>query len=226
MKGIVFILILLPLTLWCKPASADAFACPDYGPPQINVTTDIADPQFDFSLSRAQIDQKFRAIRMPSPQVYHMTINSVMTGPMTADHVTHLHIVTDPRTGKTCVGFDRLDVTLRMRPVVYMASEYRLQACRYKLYFTHELKHVAVDKEVLAQYLPRFQNGLHFAFAGPADSVIGPVPLLVAAMAEKNLEDRVQGAVTSLFDLLMRDRLTRQKDVDSYGEYSRLSNSC
>lgn len=204
-----------------QPAAARACSAP---PPRITVTDSVDAPVFDWSLTKAELNRKFATVKLPDAQVYHLALNAVMTGDLRADHVANLKESGDP--GAVCLTMSDIAVTLRMKPVIYMASELRTKACPFKAIFEHELKHVAVDRAILQAYEPKIQNGLAFAFGMPADAAIGPVPAARAAAAKKEFAARIDGATANLFAMLMRERLTQQRQVDSLGEYAHLSNAC
>ncbi len=208
------------------PAYAAPLACPQMAPPEVTVTVDIAEPKFDFSLNRVALNQKFAGIPLPNPEIYHLEINSVMAGELGADHKTLLKERADPVTAQSCVGFDRVDVVLTVNPVIYMASEFRRQECQYKAFLEHELKHVEADRVILNDYAARIREGLLFAFSGNADVMIGPIPSSLVPDARTALRDRIQGSIENLLRMAGQGRIDRQKDIDTYYEYARLSHAC
>jgi hypothetical protein len=219
--AILILLAFLPRAAWAAP-----FTCPHFDAPQIAVNTDMGEPVFNFSLDRAGLNKIFAKVKLPDAQVYHLTLDSVMTGEMTAQHDARMRQTTDKATGATCLGLTSIAVTLRMRPVIYMATEFRKTECQYKALFEHELKHVKTDDDVMTEYAPRIRDGLQFAFNGDADSLVGPVPLKGIGDAKRLLEAHVAGAVQSLFNMMMRERIDRQHAVDSVNEYQMLTNAC
>ncbi len=220
------ILVLLTILMAACPARAGNFTCPEPAKPEIAVSVDIATPRFDFSLDRAALNQKFAGIPLPSPDIYHLEINSVMTGPLTANHTARLTQRIHPGSARACVGFDRIAVTLEMRPVIYIASEFRRRECEYKAFLEHELKHVAMDRDILDDYAARMKDGLMFAFAENRDRMIGPIPASLAAEARKALQDHIQGSIENLLRMTVQGRMDRQREIDTYYEYARLSNAC
>jgi hypothetical protein len=149
-----------------------------------------------------------------------------MTGNLTAVHKSHMRQTTDPQTGRTCIGLDKIEVTMTITPHIYMASEFRKQECQYAAFFTHEMKHVETDKILMLEYKPRMKDALMLALALPGDIMIGPVSAPDIEAAKTTLRARVQGAMDGIYTLMMQERMNRQKKIDTWGEYAGLSNAC
>jgi hypothetical protein len=220
------LLLVFLLTIIAHPVRAAPFVCPHFDAPDIVVKTDMGEPVFNFALKRAALNQIFGKIKIPAPQIYHLTLDSVMSGQMVALHDTKMRQSTDQKTGATCLGLTRITVTLRMRPVIYMASEFRKTECQYKALLEHEMKHVKTDDDLMTEYTQRIREGLQFAFNGDADSLVGPVPLTEIGDAKRLLAAHVAGSVNSLFNMMMQERIARQHQVDTLNEYALLTNAC
>lgn len=222
----VFMILFCFIFCFSSNAEADTFKCPAMGAPTIKVITKAAQPQFDFSMTQQALDDKFSSSTLPAPEVYHLEVNSVMTGSLTAAHKSHMRQFTDAKTGQTCIGLDKIDVTMTIIPRIYMASEFRKKECQYAAFFTHEMKHLETDKILMLEYKPRMRDALKLALAMPGDIIIGPVTGPDIEAAQNTLHARVQSAIDGIYTLMMQERLNRQKKIDSFGEYAGLSNAC
>ena len=66
--------------------------------------------------------------------------------------------------GRFCAELARVDATLGYRTLnVYVARRYRRGACEYEQILDHENRHVAIFRDVLAQYGPRVRRALERA---------------------------------------------------------------
>lgn len=223
-KAALMFLIFLGCAI--KPVRAEPGTCLSMPVPRITVTTRAAQPVFDFSMTREMLNQKYAGLTRSAPEVYHLEVNSVMTGVLSASHKAVINQKAIASSGEACLGLTRIDVTLMLSPRIYMASEYRKQECQYKSYLIHELKHVETDKALMLDYKPRIGQGILFAFSTPADFMIGPVKASDIKAAEAMLQERVQGVIDGLYTHMMQERLERQKRIDTMGEYASLSNAC
>ena len=212
-------------------AAAPALAAPvcdlPATPPEIAVTTEITPPKFDFSMDRAGLRKRFGEIHLPDPRFYHIDLDrdALMGGRIAATHRVH-YVTEKMKGGRACSSFDRVEVRLSATPVIYMAREYKKDACEFKELLVHELKHVEADRAVLSLYEGKMRDALRFTFSGQADFSIGPVPAGKLDEAQDALKAGIEGAVKAMFDNLMRDRMDMQRQIDNIGEYRHLSKAC
>lgn len=81
----------------------------------------------------------------------------------------HVEVRAQPLSrGRFCAELAQVDATLGYRTLnVYVARRYRCGACEYEQILDHENRHVAIFRDVLAQYGPRVRRALDRAGHGP-----------------------------------------------------------
>jgi hypothetical protein len=128
--------------------------------------------------------------------------------------------VVDDRRGPAC-GMPRIRVALSMQPVtVFVARELAESPCEREVTLSHEMKHVAVFRDVLVEAAGDLQRAF--------PEVIG-----AGSRRAQNAEELQQGIVVSVRDYLARFMSdwqsvldARQAEVDSPDEYARVSMAC
>lgn len=147
-------------------------------------------------------------------------INGVMRSGLAIDHVTRFH------SEGRCVWIERIDVVLRAAPKVFIANEFRTDACRFREIFQHEQKHVAADHELLDRYTGRMHRVLEMAFAAPRDYTLAVASPHEMSAAQGQLEDGVRRVLEVLYDEMLVERSAEQQEVDSLDEYDRMNGAC
>lgn len=133
---------------------------------------------------------------------------------------SELRLVEQRATGRTCATA-HVSVQLSMQPViVYVASEIANDRCRHDVTREHELKHLAVNREVLGDAARRLREDLP------------------AALGTTVLEGASAGAIAQRFEAALRERMAafmrdqqqrlaeRQATIDGPEEYARVANAC
>ena len=128
--------------------------------------------------------------------------------------------VEDTRTGRIC-GRPAIRVELSMTPMtVYVSREAAADPCRDAAVLAHELKHVAVYRERLAEIGKELKPALVDAF--------GDRVYYFASRAEGQRE--LQQALARELDAALGDSAhkirARQEEVDSPEEYARVAAAC
>lgn len=193
--------------------------------PVININTSVAEPRFDYKLNQKALENFKGNAQISADSIYDLTINAMSTGHMQVKH--DLKYVTQTTPDKqACVQVSQININIHIDPVIYIATELRSEACEYKEYLLHELKHVEVDKLLIEDYKAVIQRNMNFAFPAASDYSVGPVPPSLSKDARKKLYDSIGGALEATIGSMMRERAERQRAIDSAGEYMRLSFIC
>ena len=137
-------------------------------------------------------------------------------------HQTQIEIrsVEDHAGARAC-GTLTVDVTLSMQPmIVYLAQELDGSPCARNATMEHELKHVAVFREVL-------DEAAH-DLAAELAAAIGPAPQRAGSQTElqRQLNARVNDYLSDFMHRRQRELDERQNEVDSAQEYARVKNAC
>lgn len=217
---IAFIACLQPQT-----AGAAANLCGHPRAPEVMVHIAAASPAFNTKLDSRTLARLPNDTLSGPPPAGVMTAGS-MQGKIASDHKITFGRATNRAQGLTCIWIDRIDITLRIDPKIYLAHELHSDVCRFGAVFGHEAEHAAADAALVESYRTKIRDGLILAFGTRSDYVSGPVSLTQVGRMESNVHQNVTDTVSALFATMMRDRAARQQHIDSLAEYSRLSSRC
>jgi hypothetical protein len=133
---------------------------------------------------------------------------------------TDLRLVEQRASGRACAT-PHVVVRVSMQPVVvYVAREIAGDRCQHDATREHELKHVAVDREVLDDAARRLREELAPALG--ADVLKGTSGTVIAKQYESALRDYLSGFMQEQHRVLAE----RQAGIDSPDEYAREANAC
>lgn len=219
-------LFLLAATFHAAPALAANTLCGQPPRPVIEVTIAAAPVAFDTKKTGKDLARLEINTQSPWPETYHTMVGGVMQGRISADHKITFNRLSDKASRTGCVWFDKIRITLRIDPRIYVASELRGNSCRFREVFAHEARHVEEDLALMEKFAAQVNDGLKMAFANPADYVSGNVPLAVIDAIRERMESDVTQILTVMFGMMMRERAQRQQAIDSPREYALISSGC
>ncbi|MBU0800973.1 MAG: hypothetical protein KKA05_08195 [Alphaproteobacteria bacterium] len=127
------------------------------------------------------------------------------------------------RPTRVCMWYAKVEVDIRLNPVIYVANEQPAGACRDAI-LHHERRHVEVDREVMN----RFASDLGLALKRAVDETgaFGPFPASQKEALGKELQNRVRGLIEAHEKAMQATMTARQMAVDSRAEYERISAIC
>lgn len=205
--------------------AALAGTCEPGPQPVINISSSESEPRFEYNLTQKQLEKYAGNASVPIVAIYDLTVNAMSMGKMRVTH--NVKFVTQPTTDQqACVRVSQVDVHIHVDPVIYIAKELHGEACEYKEYLLHEMKHVEEDRRLIEDYKAVIIRNMAFAFPTVADYAVGPVPPSILKEARLKLSENVSGALQATIDSMLRERQDRQRAIDSTGEYMRLSLAC
>lgn len=207
-------------------AHAGETVCAGLPPPAIDVKISYGEVAFDTRRSMDELAGLRIDTKSPWPEAYHTGVGGVMQGAISADHNIRFNRARDVKTGRGCVWFDRVEVTLRLTPKIFIARDLQNRECWFREVFAHEAKHIEEDRALLEKYRLVFAQGLTFAFADTRDYAVGPIGVSGMDTVRDYLENNVVDSVGGLMSRLMRERAQRQQAVDNIGEYIQISRKC
>ena len=222
----IFLLFLLAVTLHAAPARAADSLCGHPARPAIDVTVISAPVAFDTKRTKEELALLEINTASPWPQAYHTIVGGVMQGKISADHKISFNRASDKADGTGCVWFNKIEVTLRIDPKIYIAGELRNNSCWFRAVFAHEVRHAEEDLALMGKFGTQINGGLHLAFNTPADYSSGNVPLVVIDALQKRMEGDVTQILNVMLEMMMRERAQRQQAIDSLNEYVRINSQC
>jgi hypothetical protein len=222
------VLLLPTLVLAAKAVTAVADVCPA-NHTDIRVTQKIDEPRLDFSKSSAELRaMKFSQLvsdlgfaEMTGLTVHSIAVDSEIriasSGSAGSDSASS-------ESGGTplCVWPTVVTVTLSTAPTIYIASDDG--DCRHGVALGHEMQHVAVDRDIIARYIPIFRRRL--ASMVDAMSASAPEATLGIDARRSRIEEKINAMIAVTSEVMNADQVAQQREVDSPEEYRRRSNAC
>jgi hypothetical protein len=122
-----------------------------------------------------------------------------------------------------CMSFDKVNVTIHLKPKIYVAREFNVGQCREEI-LVHERKHVEVDRKVMNKYAVAIGNALQKTVndIGP----IGPFHMDRVEEMKSSVTARIERAIDEQTALMDADMRREQAKVDTLEEYRRVSGFC
>ena len=204
------------------PAAAQtgAASCPAFAPARVALDMQVVPLRTDYSQSIGQLARK-----PGRPPVTGRTANAHTLG-LTASQYNQqwqVSIVTASLgQGRYCGAAQILTVTFGYdQRTVYVARELPQGSCIHAEVLAHEMRHVAVDEQLLREYVPALKRRLEDVVAR-----LGPAQGRSERQVASAIEQPIKAAMRQLIDEFGRERSARQARVDTPAEYERISRSC
>jgi len=209
------------LALMAVPAFAhDPVPCESGRDVPVTVTPVFDEPRFDASQGLASIQAIAGDKRHSIPQYHSTTMGITRYEPILEFHVP-AEIESVPG-GPGCVRIGHIDVTVGYRDVtVYIAHEIMPGSCGFQETLEHEEKHIAVNRQLLDEYVPliedRFRSYVQLNGTFRVDRAEDAKPLI---------DQKLQAIMDEMMQRMETENIRRQREIDSPGEYDRLSHVC
>lgn len=212
-------------------ASTTTGLCPVVPPPEISVVTTRQLTEIHQTYTKDEL-KAFRADTDLPHQMYDLS--HVGTGGMIRSDINMKYEIdfddvpgnTAETVNQSCVRYSKIRVTFNIEPLIFIASEYDKDSCWYKEIHKHEEMHIDVDENVVKKYSERVEDGLKMAFSMPDDSIAGPVDPKKTATLRKDMGRRVGVILTVMLKDLEYERVRRNQEIDSLGNFADIMNAC
>ena len=194
--------------------------------PEINVIPQAEDTVYDSSQSLAQI-QNYDMDTVNPYGLHHTTYtNAFMRGGVKMETEVSIMSRSSKAMGAGCLGYNQINVTLKLAPEIVIGHEIYMDACMRKSVLTHELKHVAVDRLMVNKYANIIGNKIYDTLKAQDGFVVGPIPLSRMDSTQAAMRKLISQIVDTEFQRLNLERRDRQQEVDSLGEYDSVIDHC
>jgi hypothetical protein len=191
--------------------AAEAAPCTPAKDPTIVVTASEAPVQEDRSRAIADLTKRM-AGQGPEGPALGLTYSRVGTEIAYAIRAV-------PSADGTCVAFDRIDATITLNLIVYLASELKPGSCIDGEAKRHEQKHVALERKLLPVAKARVQKAL----AGVAKRTATGATIEAAG---DQLQRAGRQAVDQVLNAFAAEKKAEQLKFDTIEEYQKLSQAC
>ncbi len=198
-------------------------ACLVETPPAVAVKVETADIVYDYGLTAQQLT----AMKTDTVSPYAPGADSV-SGGLREDKPEIKSLITwqlkhTPRKNIGCLAYNKIDITIKLSPKIYVAREFNAGSCREAI-LQHERHHVAVDRQVMNKYANiigrSVQNAVNKAGA------LGPFPMDQQEKMKEISSLHIESAINSQILLMQKEMRQLQGQVDTLDEYKRVSSYC
>lgn len=153
-------------------------------------------------------------------------VSGLMNGEILTEQSIRFLQETWARRSHGCVYLDSIDVKITVKPVIYVAREYKQGSCRYRSIVEHEKRHIAVDQQVAGKYRERIAQAITENMAAAATTGGAAVPVGAILVEQEKIRARFEGLLKRYNAEMSAERKTRQQGVDTLAEYERVRAQC
>lgn len=194
-------------------------------PPKINVKPSKSYVSYDFTKTKAQLNQVDIDTVSPYGPHHKTVVSGLMSGSIQVKHqVAFLH-ETYKQVDQGCVYLKSIDVSVHIDPTIYIAKEHPKGSCMHNAVLAHELKHVREDQLIVNKYAKYIGNALLKLIdsQGPA---FGPYETARVPFVQQNIQNSVTRVVKRFNDKMNEERQKRQQAIDTVEEYESIGAKC
>lgn len=199
--------------------------CKTRKPPQITVSASDASIHYDHSKTQNELSTFDNDTISPYPAGSNTHIEGLMNGEIGTSYTMKFYQVHYPTLNAGCTYLDSVNVNIKVKPTIYIASDYREGSCMYRAIMEHEKKHIAVDRLIITKFDQMVTRALNDDLAG-ADASSKLYNLRDLPASQKIIEDHVGGLISSLSAKMTQERREKQQQVDTLQEYRRVQRQC
>jgi hypothetical protein len=218
---IVVSIIVCAAVAGSRSARAEPTACPSYQEPRITIDPLGSPETFDNSRPISGILQLVGEKRDSYAGLREMPVGLTISN-LRLDSFFDIKAAPAETDSSVCAQIMTLNLAFGFEgTTVYVAHEVPQGSCGYHEVLDHEAGHVAIDRDVVAAYLPRLRELL-------ADELrrVGVIRASSFGGAETVLNDAIHDYLRELGSNIASARDQRQREHDSPEEYRQLSTSC
>ncbi len=198
----------------------DESVCDPYPVIDVNVTPIFEEPRIDTSHTLADIRRIYT-----QPEKVISLHEGVALGLTRYEPVIEFRaplLKVKLGDGSSCARIEKIDASIGYRNVtIYIAQEIARDSCAMGHVLEHERKHVAVNRGVLVNYVPRIQNKLK-EYMQINGVYRGADPDYAESLMREKTEFILKDAARKIMD----ENRRLQKSVDTPEEYARNSVVC
>lgn len=198
--------------------------CPAAPPPEVVVELHASDPPLDASMTHAELTAGFAnnpdssLSTEPGWHIGGLTLSNVQA----STSVRFQQLTSSDNTG--CFWISRINFDIVYNPVIFVASDYMDDKCRYTLTLAHEERHVGTDLKTFNDYTPAIRKALQSVAAGYG--AMGPYRAASLSQRQDAVLEHINAAAQPIIDELYAARQERQARFDTTSNYEYESSLC
>lgn len=192
--------------------------------PTLHVEIDASHPVIDHTKQRVALKNFDIATISPYGHEQNVHVNGLMRGSITTETKMGIAWQRLSNGEDNCHWFNTIDLTLKLSPTIFIASEIPETTCLYREVLKHEYTHYKTDLQIAQDYQAVFQQEI--ANFMRQTGVIGPFPAAMQPQAKQELVRRLEAVVHIVSERMNADRIRRQALIDTREEYERVVRAC
>lgn len=191
--------------------------------PAVKVTVETDEIDYDFTKTAKNLG----AIKHDTVSPYAPGTDTV-SGGLREDHPETRAAISwsmeyNPDNNLGCMWYDKIEITVRLDPKIYVAKEFNVGNCREAI-LAHERRHVAVDREVMNKYAANMGRAVQKAI--DKAGAMGPFNMNDQKKMQDASSQYIQSALRPQRLAMEKEMRAKQAQVDSLAEYQRVSGHC
>ncbi len=203
--------------------AADPVRCTVPRAPTITILPTTDPVRYDNSLSLADLARMKTDTISPYGHHVEQLMFGMHSGRVTISAKTRVswRSYTSPSESVGCLSYDSIEIRINLSPVIFIAKELPPGSCAHKTVLEHEKKHARVDRWIANKYAQRIGQDVRAAVNEAG--AMGPYPESRMKAVQAQMVDHVRSTVNSIELLMSEEQARLQQQVDSMGEYNRVS---
>ncbi len=208
------------LALGIHNAAASVPACPA-GHTDVRISKEVEAPRVDYSKRATQLETMNFHDPVAGNRIF-ARVAGLTVAAIAVDSEIRIASTGSSAGEPACAWPSVVTVTLSTAPTVYVGADHGI--CSREVGLGHEMQHVAIDKKVIDTYGPIFRRRLDAMI--DAINSAAPEPGLDINSWRARIEEKINAVISVTSDTLNDDRANQHRNLDSPGEYLRLSYAC
>lgn len=148
-----------------------------------------------------------------------------LTEPKIVDGGTNIRLRTvADNSGNACFAVSRVDMVIHYLPTVFVARELSALPCHLAVTQMHEDQHIALDHEVLRDYIPKVKMEILWYLR--SQGMQGPFTQGEAPQKAKEMIDGIQKAMQPMIEKMRKERTRKQGAIDTIENYRAEGEKC
>lgn len=193
--------------------------------PKINVLPIKSRVQYDFSLTKAQLNEIDVTTVSPYGPHHKTYVSGLMSGAIGLESEIRFIQETYSQIDQGCFYLKSIDVEINIDPVIFIAKEYPQGSCMHTAVLAHERKHVMEDQLVVNRYANIIDDALAEVI-NTTGSSYGPFKIAELLSAQESVQITLHDIVRSLNSQMNEERQRRQQAIDNLEEYESIGARC
>lgn len=203
---------------------AGASGCPASPPPEVIVELHANDAPFDTSMTHAELTAGFTnnpdssLSTEPGWHIGGLTLSNVQV--RTGAQFSQL--TRSDNSG--CFWVNQITFDIFYNPIIFIASDYLHDKCRYTLTVAHEQRHVGTDLKTFNDFTPAIRRALQQV--GASYGTMGPYHAATLEQRQEAVLQHIHASARPIVDQLSQVRQERQAQFDTTSNYRYESSLC